>query len=430
MESGPQDHATIIIVKRKAHSDHSHHGGAWKIAYADFVTAMMAFFLVMWLINAANEKTRAQVASYFNPIKLTDSSTAKKGISNPRDRTPVPDDKKTPPTENPESHKLKLEENKPVDAQGGRYTDEQLFRNPYGILGLLAGEALNDITGHAEKGLAIVDPTVQGDKDGKYFRDPFDPYAWRKPSPPKPVENPVETSDAVKIANEIKKLEVKVEDGAEAKVEVKSEAPNLISTKVETENSNIAKLPVAEKPESLAPQLANNTKIENTKLSEEDSKNTADAKDAVLLQQRITKVLEGFPTDEEPTLEVKKTSEGILISLTDSLTFDMFGLGSAQPKPTLVLMMEKIADVIKDYNGTLVIRGHTDSRPYRNGGGDNWRLSSSRAQMAYYMLVRAGVDEKKVERIEGYADHKLKFPDQPEKSGNRRIELLLKAVEK
>jgi chemotaxis protein MotB len=46
--------------------------------------------------------------------------------------------------------------------------------------------------------------------------------------------------------------------------------------------------------------------------------------------------------------------------------------------------------------------------------------------MAYYMLVRAGVDENSVERIEGYADRDLKFPDEPESAGNRRIEILLK----
>ena len=58
-----------IIVRKKRH-DHGGHGGAWKVAFADFMTAMMALFLVMWLVNAASKDTRAQVASYFNPIKL------------------------------------------------------------------------------------------------------------------------------------------------------------------------------------------------------------------------------------------------------------------------------------------------------------------------------------------------------------------------
>ena len=76
--------------------------------------------------------------------------------------------------------------------------------------------------------------------------------------------------------------------------------------------------------------------------------------------------------------------------------------------------------------GSIVVRGHTDARPYKGTGYDNWRLSSARAQMAYYMLVRGGLDEKRVERIEGYADRRLKTPDKPEGAENRRIEILLR----
>jgi chemotaxis protein MotB len=54
----------IIIIKKKGGHGHGHHGGAWKVAYADFVTAMMAFFLVMWLVGQAPE-VKAGVAGYF-----------------------------------------------------------------------------------------------------------------------------------------------------------------------------------------------------------------------------------------------------------------------------------------------------------------------------------------------------------------------------
>ena len=56
-----------IIIKRKKIIAGGHHGGAWKVAYADFVTAMMAFFLLMWLLGATNEKQRKGIADYFNP---------------------------------------------------------------------------------------------------------------------------------------------------------------------------------------------------------------------------------------------------------------------------------------------------------------------------------------------------------------------------
>jgi len=57
-----------IIVKKIYQVSHGgHHGGAWKVAYADFVTAMMAFFLLMWLLGATTEKQRKALADYFSP---------------------------------------------------------------------------------------------------------------------------------------------------------------------------------------------------------------------------------------------------------------------------------------------------------------------------------------------------------------------------
>ena len=69
-----------VIVRRRHDEDEGHHGGVWKIAYADFMTAMMAVFLVMWLVNAANTEMKSSVASYFNPIKLSDTVIRKKGL--------------------------------------------------------------------------------------------------------------------------------------------------------------------------------------------------------------------------------------------------------------------------------------------------------------------------------------------------------------
>ncbi|MFN0113983.1 MAG: flagellar motor protein MotB [Paracoccaceae bacterium] len=59
--------APVIIKRKKIVAGGGHHGGAWKVAYADFVTAMMAFFLLMWLLNATTEKQRKGIADYFSP---------------------------------------------------------------------------------------------------------------------------------------------------------------------------------------------------------------------------------------------------------------------------------------------------------------------------------------------------------------------------
>lgn len=80
----------IIVIKKKGHHG-GHHGGAWKVAYADFVTAMMAFFMVMWLVNSAEVTTRQNIASYFRrpglfqsgsgtPLMMGESGILKDGL--------------------------------------------------------------------------------------------------------------------------------------------------------------------------------------------------------------------------------------------------------------------------------------------------------------------------------------------------------------
>src|SRR3977135_3783950 len=67
----------IIIVRRKKLKSHEHHGGAWKVAYADFVTAMMAFFLVMWLVTAVTKEQRAALFDYFKNPSMEPGKSAK-----------------------------------------------------------------------------------------------------------------------------------------------------------------------------------------------------------------------------------------------------------------------------------------------------------------------------------------------------------------
>ena len=127
-----------------------------------------------------------------------------------------------------------------------------------------------------------------------------------------------------------------------------------------------------------------------------------------------------------PNIAVTVTEEGILISLTDDQNFGMFAIASAEPRPAMVVLMEKLGRIIAGYPEPLVVRGHTDSRPYKSGSYDNWRLSTARAHMAYYMLMRGGIDEKRFERIEGHADRNLKIASDPGAAQNRRIEILLR----
>ncbi|MGE4218378.1 MAG: flagellar motor protein MotB [Alphaproteobacteria bacterium] len=69
-----------VIVKRIAIPADSSHGGAWKVAYADFVTAMMAFFLLLWLLNATTEDQKEGISNYFEPVGAIKGSTGSGGM--------------------------------------------------------------------------------------------------------------------------------------------------------------------------------------------------------------------------------------------------------------------------------------------------------------------------------------------------------------
>lgn len=69
-----------IIIKKVKKAAHAHHGGAWKIAYADFVTAMMAFFLLMWLISMTTQEQKVGLAEYFAPAALSPANSGAGGM--------------------------------------------------------------------------------------------------------------------------------------------------------------------------------------------------------------------------------------------------------------------------------------------------------------------------------------------------------------
>jgi chemotaxis protein MotB len=68
-----------IIIRKQEVVEGGHHGGAWKVAYADFVTAMMAFFLLMWLLNATTEEQRRGLADYFTPLNVLSRNSSGSG---------------------------------------------------------------------------------------------------------------------------------------------------------------------------------------------------------------------------------------------------------------------------------------------------------------------------------------------------------------
>lgn len=70
----------VTIIKRVKKGGAAHHGGAWKVAYADFVTAMMAFFLLLWLLNAVTEEQLQGISNYFSPVTVSQSPSGAGGM--------------------------------------------------------------------------------------------------------------------------------------------------------------------------------------------------------------------------------------------------------------------------------------------------------------------------------------------------------------
>ena len=150
---------------------------------------------------------------------------------------------------------------------------------------------------------------------------------------------------------------------------------------------------------------------------------------AAQLSRELGRLMESLPKSFRPNITTKATSEGVLVSLTDDMNFSMFKIASAEPSPQLVLVLERIGNLINKHPGKLIVKGHTDGRKYSGDGHGNWRLSVNRANMAYFMLLRAKVEDSRFLAVEGYADRNLRNKADPLAAENRRIEILIKGAE-
>ncbi len=253
--AGNEKGGDIRIVKKK-HGDHGHHGGAWKVAYADFVTAMMAFFLVMWIIGLS-QNIKEAIAAY--------------------------------------------------------------FKDPVGFM-----KAVNE---------------------GRL---------------------------AFSIAPE----------GGAAKASEK-ELPEL------SEASEKQRMEQAKK--------------------------------------EIEKVVEGVPEFKhlKPYVQIQIVDEGLRIELMESSQSVFFMTGSAEVNPQARQLLTRIAKYLAKLPNRIIIEGHTDSRPFSRGGMTNWELSVNRANSARRILETSGLRKGQVYEVRGYADNKLRVPEDPYHYSNRRISLLI-----
>jgi chemotaxis protein MotB len=210
----------LIIVRRHEEEEHEAHSSAWKVAHADFMTAMMAFFLIMWLISVTDDQIRKGISEYFNPIRLSQGQTELKGLNKPTTDPNKPGQRKgraDAPADvfNPMKLSEGLSESKaleeseaaaaaPADsgagasaaaagagaaptpgasaaaAEAGAGTEAgegAAFRNPYALLDDLAAgyRAAHPVSSSAVVG----DDRSLGIDGSEVDRDPFDPVYWQ-----------------------------------------------------------------------------------------------------------------------------------------------------------------------------------------------------------------------------------------------------------
>jgi chemotaxis protein MotB len=458
----------ILIIKRSRDREDHGHGGAWKIAFADFMTAMMALFLVMWLISATNEKTKASLARYFNPVKLVDMTVQKRGLHDPVERSPedaIPDDPnakerapkgKTDPKDLAAAKGKNPADGGPADFQP-KHSEAALFRDPYAVLAEIAatGASANpsDKIEHPNVGAAasFEDPFQAGAPvlPGKTTPSPTQ-GAGDQLSPGGGTANPVQpTSQSVVAPQVAPQPNDQFAAGLQPVSQQPPPNPNDVATTTEPKpqdtkaqaatadavkpdaNKNPANTVQAAKSDTSKNDTANNSAAKNQAASQEAAKPANQPKPPSAEELQLARVQNEVSSvvgknEPMPNVQVKTTPEGLLISLTDGFNYAMFAVGSAEPQARTVQIMEKIAKIIKKEKGDIVICGHTDGRQYKSRNYDNWRLSEARAQMAYYMLVRGGLEEKRIVKIEGAADRQLKVASDPLAAENRRIEIFLR----
>jgi chemotaxis protein MotB len=274
-----KDDLRPIIVKKITVIAAGHHGGAWKVAYADFMTAMMAFFLLLWLLGSTTEKQRKGLADYFTPtlVKMKQASAGSNGLLG-----------------------------------GSSITDVDNYPHRMGQTGTKAMTIPRDTTG--------------GPKEG---------------------------------------------------------------------GSNIRRV------STITAKLA-------AKMS---------------ASERMKRLMQ--------IVKVSATPDGIRIDLVDNPDFSMFQLGTTVLTPDAVQLLRAIGQTLREEDGGLAIRGHTDSLQWRRGDGvsaggvNNWSLSAGRAEATRQELMRSGVGEDRYRRIEGVADREPLVKDHPDDPRNRRMSILL-----
>ncbi len=167
-------------------------------------------------------------------------------------------------------------------------------------------------------------------------------------------------------------------------------------------------------PGPVSPPVAKDEKKEEMKKLEEEAK-------------KLEELIKATPLFDKfkGQVEITVTEEGLRIELVDNSSGLFFDVGSARLKSETIQLLGMIATEIGKLKNQVVVEGYTDSRPYVTPGYSNWELSVDRANSARKILAENGLGKGQIHEVRGFADRKLRRPENPLDYSNRRVSILV-----
>lgn len=366
------DGTVNIIKKIEVVEGHGHHGGAWKVAYADFMTAMMAFFLLMWILSSSDEQKLRGIAEYFTNATLPGGSGVLDGA------TLGPPGTMTASNGSTVARGAEFgEEDDPSPAKWEVMDTTPTADPEMKTRGTTVGNHENPAAGAASE-------TFQKDSNDD---------AVTNAHLSGQADTPTDAEDAKNMAQD--------KDGAAIETASVADAATQI-----------------DQAEKLAAGDVDSNKPDHT----------ADIERFEDLRNKILQAMQDAP-DLAPLQEnvmFEETPDGMLIQIVDSKGKPMFASGSAKMKDATVKLMALLGQSLTELPNDMVITGHTDAVPFTSRKSyDNWDLSTDRANAMRRILKDNGVTPDRITRVSGMAATQLLKPEAPEDAANRRIEVLL-----
>ena len=322
---------------------------------------MMAFFLLMWLLNATTEDQRKGLADYFSPNSLLSHASSGTG-----------------------------------DPFGGHTAfDEGALVSDRGAVQAVVGRA------------PVPDQTEEG-------KDPVTASFHRAREGEGVGQGPmVENQDA---DDEVTQPSLG---------EAGTRRPPGPGGPADTRTQGQAKLSRDAATDSGADQqLSAEVRAEQTAAAEQARQEKASLQQAAEQIRQAVKADPAL-ADLSKQLAIDMTPDGLRIQIMDEIKLPMFASGSATPNERVRLLMQKVVPVLQRLTQPISIAGHTDAQPYPGPDRTNWELSAERANATRRLLTDGGFPETRIKSVIGDADRDPLLPADPMAAANRRIAILV-----